>query len=267
MDTFSQRHGYKVPDAEITVRHDAPEWLRSLIIDLAYKSEMRPSDLRSELCELLLESPDSSNWSEFPNIDNEARSLISSAPWFQVYDFIEIIYSFLYKYKQQGLSDSFAEKLNQAFRQKGVGWQLVDGKLQVRGTDILEETVREAVQLTTASGRSVARAELTEALRDLSRRPEPELTGAIQHAMAALECVAKDITGDSKMTLGEWIKKNPNEFPQPLGTAVEKLWGYTSQYGRHVEEGKSTDFREAEMVVGLASALSVYLLRKNNSNI
>lgn len=52
-------------------------------------------------------------------------------------------------------------------------------------------------------------------------------------------------------------------FPQPLGAAVEKLWGYTSQYGRHVQEGKPADFNEAEMVVGLAGTLSVYLLRKS----
>lgn len=80
--------------------------------------------------------------------------------------------------------------------------------------------------------------------------------------MAALECVARDVTGDPKLTLGEWLKENPNAFPAPLTGAVEKLWGYTSEYGRHVREGRPTTFDEAELVVGISVALAVYLLRK-----
>ncbi|MBI4625906.1 MAG: hypothetical protein HY736_22135 [Verrucomicrobia bacterium] len=80
--------------------------------------------------------------------------------------------------------------------------------------------------------------------------------------MAALECVARDVTGDPNLTLGEWLKKNPNALPAPLSGAVEKLWGYTSEYGRHVREGRSPSFDEAELVVGLSGVLAVYLLRK-----
>jgi len=54
------------------------------------------------------------------------------------------------------------------------------------------------------------RDELHEALDDLSRRPEPDLTGAIQHAMAALECVASDTYGNPKATLGDIIKRYPD---------------------------------------------------------
>ena len=70
------------------------------------------------------------------------------------------------------------------------------------------------------------------------------------------------MTKEPSLTLGEWVKKNSSVFPQPLGVAVEKLWGYTSQFGRHVVEGKPADFNEAELVVGLSGALSIYLLRK-----
>ena len=265
MGTFSERNGYEVPDAEISVRHEAPDWLRSILVDFAYQAGLEPSDLRVELCALLFESPDQSNWSEFPNIDGEVRQLLASAEWFLVYDFIEILFERLSAKPSCGdenSADKFAELVNRAFRKKGIGWQLVDGKIQIRGPEVFEEYVRRAVSLADESTRGVARTELHEALRDLSRRPNPEITGAIQHAMAALECVAKDVTGHPSVTLGEWVKKNPNHFPQPLGTAIEKLWGYTSQYGRHVLEGKPADFDEAELVVGLAGALCVYLLRK-----
>jgi hypothetical protein len=155
-----------------------------------------------------------------------------------------------------------SKKINDAFRQKGVGWQIVDGQIEVRGEASFESSVQTAIELTQQTAHKVASQELHEALHDLSKRPAPDITGAIQHAMAALECVARDVTGDPKLTLGDWVKKNSAEFPQPLGSAVEKLWGYASQYGRHVQEGKAADYNEAELVVGLSGALSVYLLRK-----
>lgn len=77
-----------------------------------------------------------------------------------------------------------------------------------------------------------------------------------------LECVARDLTDDPKATLGEWLQKNATAFPAPLGIAVEKLWGYASEYGRHVREGRPPTFDDAEMLVGVAGSLVVYLLRK-----
>jgi len=269
MSNFSQRHGYGLPDAEISVRHDAPQWLRDLVVHLAYEAKFEPSELRSFLCRLLLETADRNNWSEFPNIDVEVRNLLSGAPWFNVYDLIEWLYAQrrsgdteVWDIQMDNTAADFEAAINRAFRQKGVGWQLSEGKIQVRGPEVFEQFVHQAVELTAKSGREVARQELKEALHDLSRRPDPEVTGAIQHAMAALECIAKDVTGDSKLTLGDWVKKNSAVFPQPVSSIVEKLWGYSSQYGRHVLEGKPSAYDEAEMVVGLAGALSVYLLRK-----
>lgn len=271
MGSFSQRHGYEIPDVEISIRHEAPVWLRELFIDAAYEAGAGPRCVRAILCKLLLESPDAGNWSEFPNIDSEARGLLQRAPWFCVYDLIETVYSELlasppaaWNSQHASAAERFSEATNRILRKKGVGWQLVDGKIQVRGPEVFEEFVHKAVTMTEQSGRTIARNELKEALRDLSRRPEPEVTGAIQHSMAALECVAKDITGDPKLTLGEWLKKNSTIFPQPVGLAVDKMWGYASQYGRHVQEGKPADYTEAEFVVGLAGALTVYLLRKNS---
>lgn len=265
MGSFSQRHGYEHPDAEITVRHDAPDWLREIVVDLAYEADFAPSDLRSWLCRELLATADRNNWSEFPNIDGEVRELIASAPWFVLYDLIEWIADQLSTGRAEGAAEDFGTALNRLFRVKGVGWQLIDGKVQVRGPEVFEEVVKEAIELAGATRRQVARRELKEALTDLSRRPEPEITGAIQHAMAALECIAKDVTGEAKLTLGDWVKKNHSAFPQPLGNAVEKLWGYSSQYGRHVQEGKPAAYEEAELVVGVAGALSTYLMRKSGA--
>jgi hypothetical protein len=263
--TFSERHGYTPPEAEITVRYDAPRWLRSLIIRIAYDSKLSPSDVREILCNMLLEEPDSNNWSEFPNIDDEVHGLLSGAEWFQVYDLVEIIARrFQHKALEPQLQD-FTKKLNDAFRRKGVGWQLVDGKLEIRGPEIFEQSVREAQVTLEQTGRQVARNEIHQALMDLSKRPDPDITGAIQHAMAALECVARDVTGDEKSTLGDLLKKHPGTLPPPLDTALSKIWGFASDQGRHLRESQAPDIKEAELVVGLAGSLSTYLVKKFTS--
>lgn len=259
---FSERHGLTPPDAAITVRDDAPLWLRDVVVDLAYEAKLLPSHLRSILCRWLIESPDPDNWTEFPNIDREVRCLLSSADWFYAYDVIEFIASHLYADGNLDALDQFSQRINEVFRRKGVAWQLVDRRIEIRGQESFEASVRPAIALTQETGRTVAGRELHEALHDLSKRPTPDSTGAIQHAMAALECVARDVAGDSKATLGEIIKRNPGLLPAPLDTGVAKIWGYASEQGRHLREGSAPKLEEAELVVGLAGALVTYLVKK-----
>jgi hypothetical protein len=260
MSTFSQRHGFAPADAPITIRDEAPGWLRDFIVTAAQEIHVGPSDLRDMLCSLLLESPDSNNWSS-GNIEREVRELMWKAEWFQVYDFIEVIAQRV-KRSGMGFLRQLEEKMNDAFRRKGVGWQLVDGHIEIRGEESFEKSVRTAIEVTAETGRSVAQRELHEALQDLSKRPTPDISGAIQHGMAALECVARDVTGEPNATLGAIISQNPGLLPPPLDKGVEKIWGYASDQARHLREGKTLDIRDAELVVGLAGSVATYLIKK-----
>ncbi len=116
--------------------------------------------------------------------------------------------------------------------------------------------------MTAVSERHTAQNELHSALRDISRRPDPDLTGAVQHALAALECVARDVCGDPKATLGGILERHPGLLPGPLDAAVEKIWGYASEMGRHVREGREPQRAEVELLVELAAAVSTYLVKK-----
>ncbi|HEX4084169.1 MAG TPA: hypothetical protein VHY22_04605 [Chthoniobacteraceae bacterium] len=267
--SFSQRHGLSTPEPEITVRHEAPDWLRDFVIRLAYDVGAKPSVLRAYLCDMLLESPNAGNWSEYPNIDGEVQMLLAGTEWFQVYDFIEAIADRLpfgrfnpLNFGENPELTQFTEKLNAAFRKKGVGWQLVNRRIQIRGAESFETAVRQSREGLVATGRNVASHEIDQALADLSRRPNPDVTGAIQHGMAALECLARDVSGDTKLTLGELLKKHPNLFPPPLDQGISKIWGYASDKGRHLREGQPPHEHEAQLIVGLASVLTSYLLKK-----
>lgn len=257
VDSFSKRQGLSRPDAEIHIRNDAPQAVRDAVIQIAYQCGQKPSDLRSLLCALLYRSPDyRGNWSEFPNIDNEVRELIEVCEWFEVYDLIEKLAK-----KCSFSGQDFSEEMNRFFRVAGVGWQLVDNRVEMRGSEIFEVAVRHGQSELRQQGRTAAATELHEALNDLSRRPVPEITGAIQHAMAALECVARDVAG-SKDTLGQLVQRNAGLFPPPIDQIVAKAWGYTSNHGRHLTEGQPPQFEEAELMVGISGVLCRYLSRR-----
>ena len=108
---------------------------------------------------------------------------------------------------KSGLAAEFQQALNDFFTEEGIGWKMADGEIVSRGTEAFEAAVQKASEALENSGRRTARDEIHEALADLSRRPKPDLTGAVQHAMAALECVARETCGDPKATLGNILKR------------------------------------------------------------
>ena len=269
-ERFSKRMGLdNIAAAQITVRNDAPPGLRDFLIAVAYDAGLSPRSLRPLVCRILRVAPDPGNWSEWPNIAYEVSQLVGSCPWYNVYDIIESIYDKLSKSQQLALydetmsaADFFATEINAFFMQNGIGWQLTDGQIQIRGPEVFEEVTRKAIELLDSSARATARNEIREALGDLSRRPEPDKTGAVQHALTALECIARDVSGDPKSTLGDILRNHPDLLPRPLASAIEKVWGYASEYGRHLREGREPTMEEAELLVGLAGAVAIYFARK-----
>lgn len=192
----------------------------------------------------------------------EVQEHVTTCDWYRVYDIAEAIYSYL---KEKGLDEiEFEESVNEYLREAGIGWILVDGKFETRGEEVFEKTVKKAIDFMDSTGRVTAKGELHEAIRDLSRRPDPDVTGATQHAMAALECVSRDVTGNPKATLGEILKRNPDLLPKSLDEAVEKAWGYASEWGRHIREGRTPSREEGEVIVGIVATILNFLLNKTH---
>jgi len=266
---FSRRLGYSGQPREISIREDAPENLRHFVLDKATELGLTPHTLRDAACSVLRARPDPGNWSAYPNVWGEVEGLIYGCDWFRVYDFIERVYGVLEQQlgnvwaetTDQTSTGEFQDCLNEFFIEEGIGWQMVDGEIVTRGSEAFEATVHQAVETLESAGRMTAKDEIHKALGDLSRRPEPDLTGAIQHAMAALECVARDVCGDARATLGEILRRYPDLIPRPLNTAVEKAWGYASEMGRHIREGREPERKEVELIVGLAATVATYLSR------
>ena len=258
-EKFSSRFGHRTREREITIREDAPEGLRGYLVQLMYELGFKPSGLRKIVCQVLKKAPDiKGNWSEFPNIDYEVNDLLTECDWFYIYDVIEAFFS---KISGDG-KQKFQDEINDYFKINGIGWKLENGKIEARGDVFFEGSFDKAIKVLDDSGLRTAKTELQEAINDLSRRPSPDITGAIQHSLASVECLCREISGNTKMTLGELIKKYPGTVPPPLDSAVEKIWGYSSETGRHLKEGREPTYEEAELVVHLVSSLTNYLGKK-----
>lgn len=269
MSGFAERHGFERRESEIKVRHDAPEELRGVIPLIAMQCGYTPTTLREAVCRTLIRKPlYSQNWSD-PNVLSEIHDLLAECEWVDVYEVIEDICRDLRSNTLRTAAaikgvdgrEHFTCQMNRFFHKEGIGWQIVDGRVEIRGNEAFEAAVRQTENELKALGRPTVANELHQALLDLSLRPTSDATGAIQHAMAALECFARDV-GQSKETLGTLVQRKPDLFPRPLGSVVEQAWGWASNHGRHLIEGRKPSFEEAELIVGLSGALCRYLKHK-----
>ena len=98
--------------------------------------------------------------------------------------------------------------------------------------------------------------EMQEAVHDLQRVP-PDCTGAMQHAGAALEAIARSISGKQKYSFGKIM--NLLDLPPPMDDVAHKLWGFVSENGRHIREDRSVDFATAKLSVICICAVCEFL--------
>ena len=265
-ESFSNRHGYKrSSEVEITVRQDAPHEFRGVIIGLAYECGFSPTTLRKVICQTLRKRPDRNNWSEYPNIDDENHYLIDDCEWYKIYDIVETIYQKMDEAQFSFEPEKFENEINEYFIESGIGWSLRNGLVESRGSEGYENIIKATDQALSEAGRNTARNELHEAVADISRRPNPDITGAIQHSMASLECVAREACGDPKATLGEILNRHKELIPSPLDQAIKKAWGYASENARHIREGREPSYDEAELIVGICASVSTYLSNKGKA--
>jgi hypothetical protein len=259
---FSERNGFdEVHAVPIVARLEASDELRAVIISTAIDCRLKREKLREAVCNLLQKRSDSNNWSD-GNIEREARNLLDEAPWYRVYDLVEDLAKLPFINQER-----FTREINRYFFTNGIGWQLnASGEVVYRGDEGFDRIVADAYETERAQGHLTASRELHEAIKDLSRRPVPDTTGAVQHAMASLECVARDVTSQHSLTLGDWVKQNRQNIGAPLDKAIESMWGFTSNHGRHLSEGKECSDEEAELIVGFAAALGAYLSKLHKSD-
>jgi hypothetical protein len=263
-ERFSKRFDFAKNNIKnICIINDAPNELRGVLVDIAHESGIRYGTLRSLICKSLRKRENTNNWSDY-NIQLEIYDSVDGCEWYEVYDLIEEIFRYLFEASPQKNYDYiyFQDEINKYFIKEGIGWKLEKGILEIRGNEAYEKLLKDTKMIFSKTNKNTAKSEIEEAIKDLSKRPNPDITGSIQHSIAALECIARDFTGNNSLTLGDILKRNPTMIPKPLDNGITKIWGYASEFGRHLKEGKAPTLREAKLVVGLSLVISTYLIEK-----
>ena len=217
-EPFSRRRGYR-SDPPIEFVEELPKNLRSPILDIAVRHvASKPLlDIVTRVLDPYGTNPKKSGSSTvfFVRDRNllEAREAVSICPWYSVYDITEALYRHLQRQDSRpGIpvegaphAPAFERQMNAYFVAAGIGWQLANGEIVRRGEEAFEAVVKTAQAEAETAGRPTAARRIREALQDLSRRPEPDYAGAVSHALSALEAIAKDVTAQGTLTLGQLI--------------------------------------------------------------
>jgi AbiJ N-terminal domain 4 len=260
---FSKRFGFTT-EAPITVRTDAPPDFRRAVISLGSHYMLGGTEMARVVRQVLAHHRLRSDYF-LTNDTRKIEDLVEQCAWYRIYEVAEAIYTNLKRDPSALLlrkAERFEAEINDYCRAHGIGWRMVAGRFEARGPevqDFLEKRVENNLRI---AKKNTSAEELRKAIEDLSRRPRPDVTGAVQHVGAALECLARDVCGDPKLSLGDIIKEHPSLFPGPYRKIAEGIWGIVSNKGRHLREGGEPTFDEAMVLVGLVSAMCTYLLRE-----
>ena len=259
MDIFSKRIGVTTQAIPIETRYGVTPELRDYLLLMIEPYISSLKTIRGIVCTATKTAPNRGNWGENDFMRDEIVSLLENCQWYNIYDIIELVYTNISNFAQKY---DFEKDVNDYFLQMGIGWKMTQGTIEYRGDDAFEEKMAESATILSESGLNTSANELKEALKDLSKKPDPEITGAIQHSVAALECLSRKVAG-SKETLGKLIKDNPDIVPRPTDEIVSKIFGYASEWGRHLKEGRNPDYEEAELIVHLSASFCSYLSKKH----
>jgi hypothetical protein len=228
---------------------------------MAQSRQLDGDSLRSVICKALRTMPSAHNWS-YDNVVNEAVGHMETCDWYRIYDVAEAIFAELARQQGQGTADDFAAESTDFFVERGIGWQMVDGLVEARGNEEIESEVSRAQAAASEAGLITTEGLFRDARRHLSVGPEPESRQAVTSAVSALEAATRHASGESSLTFGQIVAKQPGLFPGALKKVAEGIWGFASEEMRHGREGQEVELSWAIQVVGLCAVLAAGLLER-----
>lgn len=197
--------------------------------------------------------------------------LSTKKEWYTKFDLIEFTIRALRHMTPRGdklyatVVNNFIKMLNMTFQRLDYAYRVVEDQL-VEITDqeeiaAIEEAVRQ---------NSTIKTHLSEALKLMSNRQNPDYRNSIKESISAVEALCREITGES--TLGDalrvWEKKGV-KIPTFLKSGIEKLYLYSNDKRtgiRHslMDDTESPSFEEAKYMLVTCSAFVNYIQGKRS---
>ena len=185
------------------------------------------------------------------------------AEWYEVYDFLEFVPVCLEDDEIEG----FKSLCNDVLESESSGYRFVENQIAPIVNEVEIQAVEQAIDGCSTHQFDGARKHFDSALEKLSDRPKPDYRNSIKESISAVESVCAIISGDTKATLGQALKKIKDSVG--LHPALEKglssIYGYTSDADgiRHAMiEESDCDLADAKYMLVSCSAFINYLIMK-----
>lgn len=177
--------------------------------------------------------------------------------WYDVYDFLEFTLG-LEK------SASLNEQLNSILQRELAGYRFISGSF-VPVTD--QQEIKSIEQAMAAGPFAGVEAHLSSAIEHLSRKQNPDYRNSIKESISAVESLAKELTGNTKATLGQALStlEKEGKIHPALKSSLTALYGYTSDEGgiRHAMlEEPELSASDAKFLLVACSAFINYMKEK-----
>lgn len=152
------------------------------------------------------------------------RDFFFKANWYQIYDLITFILSWLDN------PPEIVGEINQVLERNLSAYRFVQGKFVEITSEVELATVDDAIQQSDFAG---AAQHLARALELLTDRKNPDPRNSIKESISAVESASKEIAGTPKATLEDAIKvlEKRGELHPCLKAGFSKLYAYTSDQG------------------------------------
>jgi AbiJ N-terminal domain 4 len=169
---------------------------------------------------------------------NRLRTIFFEFKWNEVYDFVE----FVAEHRLDLQKNEFIDAVNTYLERENAAYCFISGKIcEITSADEIAEV---EAALSDSIPYAGVKTHLTTALALLSDRNNPDYRNSIKESISAVEALAKQLSGNSKGTLGSILGKleSAKKLHPALSGAFSALFGYTSDADgiRHALHEKDT---------------------------
>jgi hypothetical protein len=186
------------------------------------------------------------------------RKWYMSALWYEVLDFVEFVAG---RYSDANVGGRIRDGSNLILEREMAAYRFVGGYI----TEITSSDEIEAVETALNSVKQGPKTHLNAALTLLSDKSNPDYRNSIKESISAVEGVVNELAGTTNKSLGDALKKIDVPLHPALDSALNKLYGYTSdaQGIRHaLMDEPDLDFADAKFMLVTCSAFVNLLLAK-----
>jgi len=191
------------------------------------------------------------------------KDIFLKAEWFSVFDLIEFCLRALRRSYQHATSlRRFEDRCNWVLKAENSTYRIIEGRV----TPITSKQEIKAIETALQVPYGAAKEHIEKALALGSDRENPDYENSIKESISAVESIAKEVTGESKATLGK-LTERLNLHPA-FQDGLNKLYGFTSdvggiRHGGYPNEDPPLDQATARFMLVLCSAFVNYIIARN----